>query len=93
VIRQGENSLKGLETLQKILPFAPCATSYGMEWEGLHAVRYRESTLNGEYSTSSVTSHLLSLDFRRPEKLDWRCGGIKRESPSATCSIAAWEFC
>jgi hypothetical protein len=35
---QEENSLKELEALQKIFPFAPFATSYGMGWKGLQAV-------------------------------------------------------
>jgi hypothetical protein len=53
-MRQEENSLEGLETLQKVVPFAPFATSYGMGWKGLQAVRYRESSADGEISTSSV---------------------------------------
>jgi hypothetical protein len=41
-----ENSLKELEALQKIVPFAPSATSCGMEWKGLQAVRYLKNHLS-----------------------------------------------
>jgi AraC family transcriptional regulator len=43
VNRQEENSLKELEALQKVFPIPPSATSYGMAWKGLQALRYRNS--------------------------------------------------
>ena len=88
VMRKEENSLKGLETLQKVVPFAPFATSFRMGWKGLQAVRYRESSADHEISTFSVSSHVLSLGFRRPEKLNLRYGGINRDNPPPAGSIA-----
>ena len=41
VMQQEENSLKGPETLQKIVPYQPY---YGVRWKGLEAVRYRTSS-------------------------------------------------
>jgi AraC family transcriptional regulator len=88
VMRKEENSLKGLETLQRVVPFAPFATSFRMGWKGLQAVRYRENSADDEISMSSVSSHVLSLGFRRPEKLNLHYGGINRDSPLPTGSIA-----
>ena len=86
--QQEEYSLEGLETLQKIVPFPPLATSYGREWKGLQAVRYRESSANGEFSTSSVPLHVIALGIQPAEKLDLQFGGIKRDSPSPAGRIA-----
>jgi AraC family transcriptional regulator len=86
--QQEEYSLEGLETLQKIVPFPPLATSYGRGWKGLQAVRYRESSANGEFSTSSVPLHVIALGIQPAEKLDLQFGGIKRDSPSPAGRIA-----
>ena len=77
VMRKEENSLKGLETLQRVVPFAP---SFRMGCKGLQAVRYLENSADDEISMSSVSSHVLSLGFRRPEKLNLHYGGINRDS-------------
>ncbi|HEY0801690.1 MAG TPA: AraC family transcriptional regulator [Steroidobacteraceae bacterium] len=110
VMQQEENSLKELEALQKIVPFAPFreikmlhpfdlnayysalkeksfATSYGMGWKGLQAVRIESP--GGEFSAAGTPStHVLCLNVRPPEKLDLRYEGVKRDMPPPAGSIA-----
>jgi AraC family transcriptional regulator len=110
VMWQEENSLKELETLQKIVPFAPfreiktlhpfdlnayysaleeksIATSYGMGWKELQAVRMESP--GGEFSAVITPSmHVLVLSVRPPEKIDLRYEGVKRELPPPAGSIA-----
>jgi AraC family transcriptional regulator len=110
VMRQEENSLKELETLQKIVPFAPFreikalhpfdlnsyysalteksfATSYGMGWKELQAVRMESP--GGEFSAVITPStHVLVLSVRPPEKMDLRYEGVKRDMPPPAGSIA-----
>jgi 3-hydroxymyristoyl/3-hydroxydecanoyl-(acyl carrier protein) dehydratase len=95
VMRPEENSLKELETLQKIVSFAPFreikalhpfdlnayysalaeksfATSYGMGWKELQAVRVESP--GGEFSAVITPStHMLVLSVRPPEKMDLPC--------------------
>ena len=85
-MRREENSLKELEALHKIVPFAPSATSYRMGWKGLQAVRYRESP-GGEFSLPPVSQHILVLIIRPPEKLNLRYEGVKRDRPLPAGSI------
>jgi AraC family transcriptional regulator len=109
-MRQEENSLKELEALQKIVPFAPfaeiktlhpfalnayysalreriLATSYGMGWKGLQAVRTESP--GGEFSAViTASTHVLVLSVRPPEKLDLRYEGVKRDLPPPAGSIA-----
>jgi AraC family transcriptional regulator len=87
VIRQEENSLKGIEALQNNLPFAPLATSDRRGWKGLQAARYRKSLANGEFSVS-VAPHMLVLTIRPAEKMDLRYEGVKRDIPLPAGSIA-----
>jgi AraC family transcriptional regulator len=78
--REG-NSLKQLEALQKAVPFAPLATSYGMGWKGLQAVRYRKKHL-GELSwAGTLGAHVLALTIRSPQKMQLRYGEVKRDVP------------
>ena len=86
--QEEEYSLEGLETLQKIVPFPPLATSYGRGWKGLQAVRYRDSSANGEFSASAVPPDVIALGFQPAEKLELQFGGIKRDSPSPAGRIA-----
>ncbi len=110
VMRQEENSLKELEALQKIVPFAPfaeiktlhpfalnayysalreriLATSYGMGWKGLQAVRMESP--GGEFSAViTASTHVLVLSVRPPEKMDLRYEGVKRDLPPPAGSIA-----
>jgi AraC family transcriptional regulator len=88
VKREGENSLKELEALQKIIPFAPCAVSTGMGWKGLEALRYRNSPTSGELCFPPVSHHCLVVITRPPEKLDVQYEGVKRHKPSPAGSIA-----
>jgi AraC family transcriptional regulator len=87
VIRNTENSLQELEARQKLVPFAPSATSYRMGWKGLQAVRYRESPASGEISFPPFSMHKLALTIRPPEKLELRYEGVKRDRPLPTGSI------
>jgi AraC family transcriptional regulator len=110
VMQPEENSLKELEALQRIVPFAPFreikalhpfdrngyysalekkifATSYGMGWKGLQAVRIESP--GGEFSAVITPStHVLVLSVRPPEKMDLRYEGVKRDMPPLAGSIA-----
>ena len=74
-MQQEENSLKDLEARQKIVPFDPVSTSYGMGWKGLQAVRYRNSPLSEFSAAYTPGTHVLFLYFRPPEKMEVRCEG------------------
>ena len=90
---QEEESLKELEALKKISPFAPFATSYGMGWKGLQAVRMESpvSALSaaGQPRTHVRTpgTHVLVLTIRPPDKSDLRYEGVKRDRPLPAGSI------
>jgi hypothetical protein len=110
VMGREENSLKELEALQKIVPFAPfaeiktlhpfalnayysalreriLATSYGMGWKGLQAVRMESP--GGQFSAViTASTHVLVLSVRPPEKMDLRYEGVKRDMPPPAGSIA-----
>jgi AraC family transcriptional regulator len=82
------NSLKELEALQKVFPFPPLATSYGMGWKGLQALRFRNTPL-GEFSVAHTSgTHVLVLHVRPPEKMDLRYEGVKWDTPPPAGSIA-----
>jgi AraC family transcriptional regulator len=81
----GENSLKELEARQKIVPLA---TSYGMGWKGLQAVRYRKNCLSEMRCVGTPRTHVLVLTIRPPEKMDLRYEGVKRDTPPPAGSIA-----
>jgi AraC family transcriptional regulator len=109
VMQPEENSLKELEALQKIVPFAPFreikalhpfylnayysalkerifATSYGMGWKRLQAVRIESPA--GEFSAViTPNTHVLGLSVRPPEKMDLRYEGVKRDMPPPAGSI------
>jgi AraC family transcriptional regulator len=88
MIRQEENSLKDLDARQKIVPFAPVSTSYGMGWKGLQAVRYRDSS-DSEFSAAHTPgTHVLTLYVQPPEKMEVRYEGGKRDMPPPAGSIA-----
>jgi len=86
-VQREENSLKGIEALQKNFRFAPFATSDRRRWKGLRAARYRKSLANGEFSVS-VATHMLVLTIRPAEKMDLRYEGVKRDIPLPPGSIA-----
>jgi AraC family transcriptional regulator len=63
------------------------ATSYGMGWKGLQAVR--EENPGGEFSRVGTSStHVLGLCVRPPEKMDLRYEGVKRDMPHPAGSIS-----
>jgi PEP-utilising enzyme, PEP-binding domain len=70
VMRREENSLKEIDTLQKIVPFAPLMTSYGMGWKALQAVRYSKSPASYELSLPPASVHTLILTIQPPEKFE-----------------------
>jgi AraC family transcriptional regulator len=86
-MQQEENSLKELEALQKIVPFARLATSYGMGWKGLQAARCRDSS-GSEFSGEGTSrTHAVVLTIRPPEKMDLRYEGVRRDMPPPAGSI------
>src|ERR1700736_5795470 len=63
------------------------ATSYGMGWKGLQAVR--EENPGGEFSRVGTSStHVLGLCVQPPEKMEVRYEGVKRDMPPPAGSIA-----
>jgi AraC family transcriptional regulator len=62
------------------------ATSYGMGWKGLQAVR--EENPGGEFNRAGTAStHVLVLTVRPPETMDLRYEGVKRDMPAPAGSI------
>jgi len=84
--RQQENSLKELEALQGMLPFAPFATSERRGWKGMQAARYRKNAATVEFG-ASATMHMLVLTIQPAEKMDLRCEGVGRDIPLPPGSI------
>jgi AraC family transcriptional regulator len=90
LMRREKNSLKQLKALEewnKVVSFAPCASSDRMGWEGLQAVYYRESPAS-EVSLPPVSQHVLVLIIRPPEKFHLRYEGVKRDRRPSAGSIA-----
>jgi AraC family transcriptional regulator len=83
-----KNSLKEFEAVQKMLPFAPFATSSGMGWEALQALRWRKVPASGEISYFPMSQHLLVLMIRPPEKHYGRSEGLKLDKPLPAGSIS-----
>jgi AraC family transcriptional regulator len=69
------------------VPFAPCATSYGMGWKGLQAVHYCRSPNRLFFSTGTALAHVLVLTIRPPEKMDLEYEGVKQHRPPPVGSI------
>jgi hypothetical protein len=63
------------------------ATSYGMGWKGLQAVRLKS---HGVESCAVITrsTHGLGLSIRPPEKMELRYEGVKRDLPLPAGSIS-----
>jgi AraC family transcriptional regulator len=63
------------------------ATSYGMGWKGLQAVRLEN---HGVESGAVITrsTHVLGLIVRPPEKMERRYEGVKRDMPPPAGSIS-----
>ena len=82
-----EECVKELEERQKVIPFAPCATSYRMGWKDMQAVHYRRTPASGELSVPPVSLHEIILTVRPPKKMDLRYEGVKRDRPPPAGSI------
>jgi hypothetical protein len=76
-----ENSLKEFEAVQKLYPFAPSATSSGMGWEALQALRWRKVPAGGEFSRPAVHFHTIVLHLRPPKKINLQVEGLKLDIP------------
>src|SRR5215471_11662406 len=87
VVRQSENIVKRIEGTQRFGAFTPSATSYGLEWETLQAVRYLKSAASGEFSMPAARRHGLVLTIRPAERLDVRYAGMRVNSPPVAGSI------
>jgi AraC family transcriptional regulator len=63
------------------------ATSYGIGWKGLQAVRLKN---HGVESGAVITrsTHVLGLIVRPPEKMELRYEGVKRDMPPPAGSIS-----
>src|SRR5260370_36726128 len=68
-----------LEALQKIFPFAPLATSYGMGWKGLQAVRYLKSHISELSAAGPTRTPGLVLTIQPSEKKGLRYEGVERD--------------
>jgi AraC family transcriptional regulator len=88
MMRQEGSGLKDLEARHMMVPFAPVATSYGMGWKGLQAVRYRNSHLSEFSAAQTPGTHVLVLNVRPPESIHVRYEGVKRDMPPPAGSIA-----
>jgi AraC family transcriptional regulator len=86
-MQREKNSLKEFEAVQKLYPFAPSATSSGMGWEALQALRWRKVPASGEVSYFPMSQHKLVLMIRPPEKMDLRYEGVKLDRPVPAGSI------
>ena len=82
-----DKTLKHIETLQDHFPFSPSATSHGMGWKGIQAVRWRKTPESGELNLSSSSVHAIILMIRPPERLGLRCQGAQVEGPIPASSI------
>jgi AraC family transcriptional regulator len=87
VIGSNEDIRKRIESIEKFVPFTQSATSYGLEWDAMHAVRYRKSPANGEFSLPPVSRHALVLTIRPAKRLDVRYAGVRLDRPPAAGSI------
>jgi AraC family transcriptional regulator len=88
MMRQEESGFKEeFEALLGDVPFAPCATSYGMGWKGLQAVHYCKSPNRVFSATGTALAHVLVLTIRPPEKMDLEYEGVKQHRPPPAGSI------
>jgi AraC family transcriptional regulator len=88
MMQREENGLKELDALQKMVPFAPFATSDRRGWNGLQAVRYHTTPSREVTVTGTPTTHVLALTIRPSQMLDLRYGEVKRDRPLPPGSIA-----
>jgi len=87
-MQEEENSPKEVQPLQKIFPFDPLTTSYGMGWTEVQAVRYHTTPSREVTATGTPTTHVLALTIRPSKMLALRYGEVKRDRPLPPGSIA-----
>jgi len=87
VTRQNEIILKRIETTQRFVPFTPSATSYGLEWNALVAVRYLKTSASGEFSMPPASRHGMALTIQPAEWLDGHYAGLTLKRPPVAGSI------
>lgn len=89
MIRQDEIILKRTETTQRFVPFTPSATSFGLEWNALLAVRYLKSSASGEFRMPSSSRHRVVLAIQPAEWVDGQFAGLtlKRRPVAGSISV------
>jgi AraC family transcriptional regulator len=87
VIGSNESLRKRIESTEEFVPLTPWATSYGMGWKTLQAVRYRKTPATGEFSLPPGSRHGLVLTIRPAERLEVRYEGVRVDRPPAAGSI------
>jgi AraC family transcriptional regulator len=85
--RGGVAPIGPLDWLKRV-PFQPAASSDGLGWVGLQAVRYYAAPAS-ELNPPAMTHHRLILFTRPPEELDLRYEGVKRylSPPAGSISL------
>jgi AraC family transcriptional regulator len=86
-VPQEENIVKRVEGAQRFAPFTPSATSYGLEWNALRAVRYLKSSASGEFSMPPAPRHGLVLTIQPAESLEVQYAGLTVKRPPVAGSI------
>src|ERR1700722_1375649 len=86
-VRQEETIVKRIEGTQRFVPFTPSATSYGLEWNALRAVRYLKSSATGEFSFPPASRHGLVLTIQPAESLEVQYAGLTVKKPPVAGSI------
>jgi hypothetical protein len=85
--RRNDNILKRIGATRRFVPLAPSATSYGLEWNAMEAVRYRKSSANAKFSLPHVSRHVLVLTIQPAERLHLRYEGVSLDRPPVAGSI------
>lgn len=86
-VPQEENIVKRIEGTQRFVPFTPSATSYGLEWNALRAVRYLKGSASGEFSMPPASRHGLVLTIQPAESLEAQYAGLTVKRPPVAGSI------
>ena len=86
-VPQEENIVKRIEGTQRFAPFTPSATSYGLQWNALRAVRYLKSSASGEFSMPPASRHGLVLTIQPAERLEVQYAGLTVKRPPIAGSI------
>lgn len=75
-----------VESLRKVSPAPPSASSEGLGWIGVQAFRFRHAP-GSEFVVPPLAQHAVILFKEPPEKLDLRYEEVRREQPPTAGSI------